>query len=144
MNRATLAYCLAVCLSAAGCASGSSAEEETPPAVEALQASHRQVRRSVEDAHEESESLNTYTVRARYNPPRCPAPAFEVRAHGRWTRIYVQGDAEIQKKLEALKPDEEAIVGREAIVQFRGRWRGTREAETGLEYRMFRVIEIVD
>ena len=132
---------VAIVLLVAGCASGGGSTEKPSPSEKALRASQKRVVRSLEDAFERSEKLDDYTVRARYNPPKCDGPDFEVFAHGKWTRAYLDAKSELQEKIEGLKPDDEMVGGGEAIT-FRGEWNGMRKAETGLEFPVFWVVAI--
>lgn len=61
----------------------------------ALRDSHRALNSAIADGFDESEEVDQYVVRARYNPCKCDAPDDEIYVHGRWTRARLDGDAKL-------------------------------------------------
>jgi len=127
---------------ASGCATGSSSSgEDVSPKERAVRAGHQKIRGGVRQAFEETESSTSYTLPARYNPPRCEGPDFEVFAHGRWNRVFLDTGDTLRDTLESFETDEQAVNDTQPI-QFEGTWRGSRTTDNGLEYPVFRVTSI--
>ncbi len=125
-----------------GCATGSSTGgEEVSPKERAVRAGHQKIRGGLQQAFEETESSAPYTLPARYNPPNCEGPDFEVFAHGRWNRVFLETDDKQRETLESLERSEQTITDAQPI-QFKGEWSGTRRTESGLKYPVFWVKSI--
>lgn len=119
-----------------GCATGKSSKRSVPPEKKAVRTGQAHVRGGLEDAFEASEKRDVYTVRGRFNEPRCDAPDFEVFAHGKWTRAYLDGKNDLTQKLESLEEKARESNSLETL-ELRGRFSGKRRAETGLKYPVF-------
>ncbi len=127
---------------ASGCATGSSSSgDEVSPKERAVRASHQKIRGGVKQAFEETESSAPYTLAARYNPPKCKGPDFEVFAHGQWNRVFLKTGDTHRDTLETIESDEQMITDARPI-QFEGEWSGTRTTDSGLEYPVFWVESI--
>ena len=105
------------------------------PSEEAVDESRQRVTRSLDRAFKASEAADSYTVFARYNPPRCDGPDFEIRAHGKWTRVYLEGKSNQEETIADFAEKKEAW----RLLEVEGRFSGKRRAETGLKYRVFDV-----
>ncbi|MFB6264003.1 MAG: hypothetical protein ABEL76_10330 [Bradymonadaceae bacterium] len=112
-----------------------------PPDRRALDRSIRLVAEGRRRARSASNSLDAYDLRARFNPPRCEAPPFEVYAHGRWNRVFIAAPKKVDRKLQKFR---ERATGDQAFATLlvRGRFAGRRKADSGRRYRVFRVERI--
>jgi hypothetical protein len=119
-----------------GCSTpkGTTTRQEEP-SEQAVDESRQRVGRSLDRAFKASEDADSYTVLARHNPCRCDGPDFEIRAHGKWTRVYLEGKSEQTEAVADFVEREEEW----RLLEIEGRFSGKRRAETGLKYRVFDV-----
>jgi hypothetical protein len=111
------------------------------PKERAVRAGHQKIRGGIQQAFQQTESSAPYTLPARFNPPKCEGPAFELFAHGRWNRAFLKTDDTHRDTLESLQSDEQTVTNTQPI-QFEGEWNGTRTTDSGLEYPVFWVESI--
>jgi hypothetical protein len=116
-----------------GCATAP--DEQPTPLQQANRTAERQVDRAVERGYDASEDLSSYTVRIRYNPPRCDAPAFEAYLYGRWTRVYLEAGRKQRDRIDAIEEEAQPLGTRTV----EGVPTGWRRAETDVRYRTFYV-----
>lgn len=128
------------CVLVGGCATDSNTTQtEPPPKVQAVEAARNEVRPAVADGFEASEQRDSYRVRARFNPPRCDAPTFEVHIHGRWTRAWFDAPTKTAESIQKYRDEADGSSARPFDI--RGRVSGDREAETGISYPIFWVTQ---
>lgn len=133
---------IATAIVGSGCATGStSSGEDISPKERAVRAGHQKIRGGVQQAFQKTESSAPYTLPARYNPPKCEGPDYEVFAHGRWNRVFLNTDATQRERLESLESDEQTVTDAQPV-RFEGEWNGSRTTESGLDYPVFRVKSI--
>jgi hypothetical protein len=102
---------------ACGCVT-SAPERAVPPEVRAMEASRARLERARGEAFRVSEAGESYALRLRHNPGRCGAPEFEVRARGRWERVWLDASTdELAAELEQW--GERAGVGEERVAPAR-------------------------
>ena len=65
-----------------------------------------------------SESEESYALRVRHNPGRCGAPACEVRARGRWERVWLDASTE-ELAAQLVAWGEQSGVGEERVAPVR-------------------------
>lgn len=109
------------------------------PQKEALQRGQKTILSGIEGAWKKSESVDEWVVRARQNPGQCDAPPDEIYIHGRWTRVYLQGEEAL---LGSLKKTQSIAAERVRIetVLVRGGLSGEmRPSERGIVYPVFEV-----
>jgi hypothetical protein len=120
---------------AAGCAKPG---PKPDPQVVAFGATQSAVVDGVAEGVDESESLDEYVVQARHNPCSCDAPAYEVFIHGRWTRVYLDGDEEHLDEVEQTLRE-----GRQDLklptIELHGAVDGRRRNERGVRFAVFAV-----
>lgn len=134
---ATLVLAPAVCL---GCATGPDRRsQDQPPGEVALERARQILDESRQLAFRKSEDQDSYRVRLRYNPPRCDAPVFEIRAHGRWTRVWLDGSDEVRDKIDTFRQAKQDADGasRRQTADIAGRITDERRASTGRNYPVF-------
>jgi hypothetical protein len=135
MNR--IAPTIAVLLLGAvayGCANG----PERTPGEAALFESSRAIERSLDEADESANDMDSYELRIRYNEPHCGAPVFEILVFGRWTRVFLEGREAMLSQLEDTLVGEDASVGMRSALAY-GSLVGQRETKKGLEFPVFEV-----
>jgi hypothetical protein len=142
MNFRTTIYCGALAsLLIAASACSTPGPEKPDPVEQALSQSKDAVVIGIDEGFEESESVEPFVVEARLNPCRCEAPRFEIYAHGRWTRVFLEGDeallAEIDEQL-SQRIDELEFGG----LALRGAIDGQETTSEGIQYAVFEVEEI--
>lgn len=128
MTGAWFVFCI-------GCSTGGE------PPQRALAQSHSVVVEGVEAAIDAVHSQEIVTVRGRYNPCRCPAPAFEVYVHGNWIRTILDGDGAI---IDAIEDRAAALEVAPRLEYFRltGKFDGMALfEETNAEYERFELVE---
>jgi len=135
-------FCAAsLCWLGIGCAAGSgAARSDSPPAVRAVDAARDAIDRSSEAAFESSEDRDSYRVALRYNPTRWAGPDFEVRIHGRWTRVWLEASGETAERIRSYR--EKMEEDRSTPLDVAGRPSGRREAENGVSYPVFSIAEL--
>jgi hypothetical protein len=114
----------------------------TPDPVEqAFSRSQETVITGIDEGFEDSEGLDQYVVQARLNPCRCEAPRHEIYAHGRWTRIFLEGDealvADIDEKLTQSAQNLDLT-----SLAIKGIIDGEKSTPQGIKYLVFEVEEI--
>ncbi len=108
---------LGVLASVCGAACVTSAPvRHVPPRERAMEVSRVRVESASREAAVVSEQEVSYALRLRQNPGRCGAPEFEVRAYGRWERVWLEASTDaLAEELEAWGA--EASVGEERVEQ---------------------------
>ena len=102
---------------ACGCVT-SAPERALPPEVRAMEATRARHEGARDEALRVSESGESYALRLRHNPGRCGAPAFEVRARGRWERVWLDASTE-ELAAEFAAWGEQSGVGEERVASAR-------------------------
>lgn len=125
------------------CATDNGASEpEKPPELQVVERARGDVHDGIDQGFQTSEDQDSYRVPVRYNVPRCDAPAFEIRVHGRWTRAWLEGPDEVGEQLESLREEPGEAAGENFEIS--GSFSGEREAETGVSYPVFWTTELED
>lgn len=124
-----------------GCAGPSA--ETIPPERRAVEASRGAVARSVQRGLRVSDDRDSYRVPVRLNPPRCPGPDWEIYAHGRWTRVYLEAGHRLEGRLDGLR-SRLSEGGGLATATIEGAIDGRRRTDTGLRYPVFYVTSLPD
>jgi hypothetical protein len=108
------------------------------PVEQAFSQSKRAVVTGVDEGFDESESVERFIVQARLNPCRCEAPRYEIYAHGRWTRVFVEGDEALVAKLdnELGRRMEDSNL---AAFALKGSMDGEESTTQGVRYPVFEV-----
>lgn len=122
-------------LSGAGCANPSASQEKSPPEVRAREACRSAIHESIDEAFEYAEDSGPFVLAVRYNPARCDGPDFEVRAHGIWTRAYLDGKRAVRSEIQTYRDSSDHSI--DSVVRIEGDFRGKRRAETGRKYPLF-------
>jgi hypothetical protein len=125
-----------------GCAN--SPEPAPSPAAEATDRSNSTVNRAQQQAVAATQQAGPFDVRARLNPPDCDAPLFEIHAHGRWERAWLRASGTTQTQLDALRDTDSSLSTTTDTIRLRGEYTGSRQADTGRRYPVFRVTAILD
>lgn len=117
------------------CANQSESQEKSPPSVRARETCRSAMHESIDEAFEYAENSGPFVLTVRYNPARCDGPDFEVRAHGVWTRAYLDGKRAVRSEIQNYRESTDHSIG--SVVRIEGDFRGKRRAETGRKYPMF-------
>jgi hypothetical protein len=125
-----------------GCAN--SPEPAASPTTQATDRSKAKVDRAQQQAVAATQQAGPFDVRARLNPPDCDAPLFEIHAHGRWERAWLRASGTTQTQLDALRDPDSTVSTTTDTIRLRGEYTGSREADTGRRYPVFRVTAILD
>ena len=131
LRSAIFGSCVAALL--AGCAGGGE------PSEQALHEGSAAIHSGVAAGVAAVDSQGVLTVEGRYNPCLCPAPDFEVRVRGEWTRVLMAGDTELVDDLRQVSQERSALPYLESL-SLRGQFDGLGKFdETGVEYPLFEV-----
>jgi hypothetical protein len=109
------------------------------PLEEAFSESKETILAGVEEGFEESESVDEYVVTARFNPCRCEAPTHEIYIHGRWTRVFLEGDRKTLNAVDKQLGDDSLTL---ATVELRGALSGDETTSNGVEFPAFEIHRI--
>lgn len=125
-----------------GCAN--SPEQTTPASAKAIDRSDQAVDGAQQRAIAATRRAGPFEVDARLNPPDCDAPIFEIHAHGRWERAWLRASGPTQTTLEELRAPDSPVSTSHDTIRLRGEYSGSRRADTGRRYPVFRVRAILD
>lgn len=108
------------------------------PVQAAFSESRDAVANGVEEGLNESESVDEFAVTTRYNPCRCEAPDHEIYIHGRWTRVFLDGQEKLLGEVDEQLAQDSLLT----TVELRGSLYGDETTSEGVEFPVFEVSRI--